>query len=138
MGNETVTLLLDTHVWLLAVEAPEKLGRRTQALLLTAGNDRLVNAISALEIARLCLDDRVILSVSPQRWIEDSARDLHLQQVDVDFTIALEAYSLPDPFHRDPVDRILVATARTYQATLLTADARILGYRHTQTADCRR
>jgi PIN domain nuclease of toxin-antitoxin system len=138
MGNESMTLLLDTHVWLWAVEAPEKLGRRTQALLLAAGNDRMVSAISALEIARLCLDERVILSVSLKRWMEDSAQDLRLQQVDVGFAIALEAYSLPHPFHRDPVDRVLVATARTYQATLLTADERILGYRHARTGDCRK
>src|ERR1700722_18032646 len=129
--------LLDTHVWLGAVEAPAKLGRRTKALLLKAGNDRLVSAISALEIARLCLDERVILSVSLNRWMEDSARDLRLQQVNVDFAIALEAYSLPDAFHRDPADRVLVATARTYQATLLTADERILAYRHVRTGDCR-
>src|ERR1700738_4983844 len=138
MGDESMTLLLDTHVWLWAVEAPEKLGRRTRALLLAAGNDRMVSAISALEIARLCLDERVILSVSPKRWMEDSAQDLRLQQVDVGFAIALEAYSLPDPFHRDPVDRVLVATARSYQATLLTADERILGYRHARTGDCRK
>jgi len=132
-----MTLLLDTHVWLWAVEAPEKLGRRTKALLVRAGNDRFVSAISALEIARLCLDERVILSISPKMWMEDSARDLRLQQVDVGFAIALEAYSLPDPFHRDPADRVLVATARTYQATLLTADERILAYRHVRTGDCR-
>jgi PIN domain nuclease of toxin-antitoxin system len=47
-----MTLLLDTHVWLWAVEAPEKLGRRTKALLLNSGNDRFVSAISTLEIAR--------------------------------------------------------------------------------------
>ena len=133
-----MTLLLDTHVWLWAVEAPEKMGRRTKALLLKAGNDRLVSAISALEIARLCLDERVILSVSLKRWMEDSARDLRLQQVNVDFAIALEAYSLPDSFHRDPADRLLVATARTYQATLLTANERILAYKHARTEDCRR
>jgi PIN domain nuclease of toxin-antitoxin system len=57
-----MTLLLDTHVWLWAVEAPEKLGRRTRALLLNSGNDRFVSAISALEIARLCLDERLIFS----------------------------------------------------------------------------
>ena len=133
-----MTLLLDTHVWLWAVEAPEKLGRRTKALLLKAGNDRLVSAISAIEIARLCLDERVILSVSLNRWMEESARDLRLRQVNVDFAIALEAYSLPDSFHRDPADRVLVATARTYQATLLTADERILAYKHARTEDCRR
>ena len=133
-----MTLLLDTHVWLWAVEAPEKLGRRTKALLLKAENDRLVSAISALEIARLCLDERVILSVSLNRWMEESARDLRLRQVNVDFAIALEAYSLPDAFHRDPVDRVLVATARTYQTILLTADERILAYQHARTEDCRR
>jgi PIN domain nuclease of toxin-antitoxin system len=119
-------LLLDTHVWLWAVEAPDKLGRWTKALLLKSGNDRLVSAISALEIARLCLDERMIFSVSSKRWIEDSTRDLFLQHVDIGYAIAVEAYSLPEPFHRDPVDRVLVATARSYQATLLTANERIL------------
>jgi PIN domain nuclease of toxin-antitoxin system len=137
MGDKAMTLLLDTHVWLWAVEAPDKLGRRTRALLLKSENDRLVSAISALEIARLCQDERMIFSVSPKTWIEDSAKDLRLQHVDIDYAIAVEAYSLPDPFHHDPADRILVATARSYQVTLLTADERILAYRHVRTADCR-
>jgi hypothetical protein len=33
MGDESMSLLLDTHVWLWPVEAPDKLGRRTKALL---------------------------------------------------------------------------------------------------------
>ena len=132
-----MTLLLDTHVWLWAVEAPDKLGPRTKALLLKSSNDLLVSAISALEIARLCLDERMIFSVSPKKWIEDSTRDLLLQHANVGYAIAVEAYSLPDPFHRDPVDRVLVATARSHQATLLTADERILAYRHVRTGDCR-
>jgi PIN domain nuclease of toxin-antitoxin system len=96
-----------------------------------------VSAISALEIERLCLDERMIFSLSPKTWIEHSTKDLRLQHVDVGFAIAVEAYSLPDPFHRDPADRILMATARSYQATLLTADKRILAYSHVRTADCR-
>jgi PIN domain nuclease of toxin-antitoxin system len=137
MGNKSVTLLLDTHVWLRAVEAPDKLGRRSKALLIKPGNDRLISAISALEIARLCRDVKIIFSVSPKSWIEDSVRDLRLQHVDIDYAIAVEAYSLPDSFHHDPADRVLVATARSYQATILTADERILAYRHVRTADCR-
>ena len=58
-----MTLLLDTHVWLWAVEAPEKLGQRTKALLLKSDNDRLVSAISALEIVRLCLFRAIFWSV---------------------------------------------------------------------------
>lgn len=36
------------------------------------------------------------------------------------------AEPLPDDFHRDPVDRIIVATARVHDATLLTRDKRII------------
>jgi PIN domain nuclease of toxin-antitoxin system len=76
-------LLLDTHVWLWAVEAPEKLGRHARTLLQKASNDRLVSAISVLEIARLCMDQSIIFSISPKTWIEASARDLQLQHLDV-------------------------------------------------------
>lgn len=131
-----MTLLLDTHVWVWAVEAPEKLGRRTKARLQKSNNDRLVSAISVLEIARLCADESIIFSISPKTWIEASARELQLHHVSVEYPVAIEAYALPDPFHRDPVDRILVATARLHQATLLTADERILAYPHVRTEDC--
>ena len=131
-----MTLLLDTHVWVWAVEAPEKLGRKTKALLQKSNNDRLVSAISVLEIARLCADESIIFSISPKTWIEASARELQLRHVSVEYPIAIEAYALPNPFHRDPVDRILVATARLHQATLLTADERILAYPHVRTEDC--
>jgi PIN domain nuclease of toxin-antitoxin system len=132
-----MTLLLDTHVWLWAVEAPQKLGRRTKALLQKSNNDRLVSAISVLEIARLCANQTIIFSIGTKTWIEVSARELQLHHVSVEYPIAIEAYALPNPFQRDPVDRILVATARLHQATLLTADERILAYPHVRTEDCR-
>jgi len=42
--------------------------------------------------------------------------------------VAVEAHSLPNRFHRDPVDRLIVATARVANATLMTRDRRILDY----------
>jgi len=42
--------------------------------------------------------------------------------------IAVEAYTLPDGFHRDPADRLIVATARVAGAALMTRDRRILDY----------
>ena len=41
-----------------------------------------------------------------------------------------EAYSLPDAFHADPVDRIITATTRLNHFTILTADKKILDYPH--------
>jgi PIN domain nuclease of toxin-antitoxin system len=52
---------------------------------------------------------------------------------DIDLTVIQEAYSLPDSFHPDPVDRIITATARIHDLALLTADSKILSYPHVKT-----
>lgn len=49
---------------------------------------------------------------------------------DIDLQVLEEAYSLPGEFHRDPVDRIVTATARLRGLTVLTADRKILDYPH--------
>jgi PIN domain nuclease of toxin-antitoxin system len=137
VGDKSVNLLLDTHVWLWAAEAPERLGPKTKNLLVKTGLDRSVSAISALEIARLCVEGHLILSIGLSRWIESSTDDLLLQHLPVTCSIAVEAYALPEPFHRDPADRLLVSTARIHQCTLLTANERLLDYKHVETLDCR-
>jgi PIN domain nuclease of toxin-antitoxin system len=43
-------------------------------------------------------------------------------------SIAVESCELPEMFHRDPVDRLIVATARVANATLMTRDRQILDY----------
>ena len=52
--------------------------------------------------------------------------------------MAWEAYNLPGKFHKDPADRILVATARLHNFTLLTADDLILRYAHVKSISARR
>jgi PIN domain nuclease of toxin-antitoxin system len=44
--------------------------------------------------------------------------------------ILAEAFSLPSPIHRDPADRVLIATARHERLTLVTTDGKIRGYPH--------
>jgi PIN domain nuclease of toxin-antitoxin system len=64
--------------------------------------------------------------------------DLAAHTAAVSHEIAMEGYALPGAFHRDPADRILVATARRDGLTLVTADDRILAYPHARTQDARR
>lgn len=47
--------------------------------------------------------------------------------------IAVASTELPEPFHRDPADRFLVATARAYGSRLVTSDRKILAYPHVET-----
>jgi PIN domain nuclease of toxin-antitoxin system len=47
--------------------------------------------------------------------------------------ICVESTELPGVFHGDPADQIIVATARSLGATVVTADRRILEYSHVPT-----
>ena len=126
-------LLLDTHAWIWAQESPEKFGRRARALLEDISNSVSVSAIAALEIARLIFLRRIQLAESASAWIADSVRSLGAQSLDVTPQSAAEAYELPGNFHKDPVDRVVVATARVHNLTLITADELILSYPHVKT-----
>jgi PIN domain nuclease of toxin-antitoxin system len=55
-------------------------------------------------------------------------RRLGLSTCSVTPTMAFAAYDLPEPFHRDPADRLIVATARLLQVPVVTSDQRILTY----------
>ncbi|MDE0035187.1 MAG: type II toxin-antitoxin system VapC family toxin [Deltaproteobacteria bacterium] len=130
-----MNLLLDTHVWVWSQEQPEKLGPRARQALLDREHSNTICTISTLEIARLLTVGTLSLAIPLSTWIADSLRNLDATSVTVTHEIAAEAYTLPSAFHKDPADRILVATARIHQLILLTADERILKYPHVQAMD---
>lgn len=131
-------LLLDTHVWIWTQEQPEEMGEATRRLLLDDSNDIVVSAVSTLEIARMVSMGRVTLAKELRHWVVAGLRSLDARSLPVDNDIAMESYQIPEPFHRDPADRLLVATARVEGCTLLSADRLILDYPHVRSADARR
>jgi PIN domain nuclease of toxin-antitoxin system len=133
-----VKLLLDTHVWIWSQEDPDRLGPQTKRLLLGAEHENHVCTISTLELARLVATGAVGVSIAPRQWVERALRALLARTVPVSHEIAMEAYALPEPFHQDPADRLLVAASRCHELTMLTADRRILSYRGVRSRDARR
>jgi len=133
-----VSFLLDTHVWIWTQEQPDALGPASRALLETTAEELCVSAVSSLEIARLVAGGLVELKGSLDRWVRSAIDSLEARSIDVDHQIAIEAYKLPGRFHKDPADRLLVATARLRDLTLVTADERILAYRSVRTLDARK
>ena len=131
-------LLLDTHVWVWTQEEPQRLGPRTKRLVLGVEHENGVSPISTVEIARLLAAGEIDLSVALAEWVARSMADLAAHTIAVSHEVAMEAYALPGTFHRDPADRVLVATARRDGLTLVTADDRILAYPHVRTQDARR
>ncbi|MFN7814221.1 MAG: type II toxin-antitoxin system VapC family toxin [Planctomycetia bacterium] len=133
-----MSLLLDTHVWIWTQEQPDAIGTKARSLLETTTDELCVSAVSSLEIARLVAAGMLELKGSLDRWVRTAIDSLEARSIDVDHRIAIEAYKLPGRFHKDPADRMLVATARVNELTLVTADERILAYKPVRTLDARR
>lgn len=133
-----MNLLLDTHVWIWAVETPERLGPKTRKALLDPAIPIAVCCVSTLEIARLVFSGDILFRIPLGDWVDQSLRHLRGDAYPVTHEIAQEAYRLPEPFHRDPADRQIVACARLHQLTLATADDRILKWKHVATIDARK
>lgn len=87
--------------------------------------------MSCAEIACMVERKKITLDRHWKLWFRHVIQQNGWSSVEIDLPIVEEAYSLSD-FHRDPVDRILVATSRLHQAVLITADSKILEYPHVQ------
>jgi PIN domain nuclease of toxin-antitoxin system len=121
-----VRLLLDTHVFLWLQTQPERLGNRL-TLLEDAPNDLLVSAASTWEIAIKYAGGRLALPEPPERFVPTRIREIGAEPLAIEQVHALAVSRLPD-LHRDPFDRMLIAQARALDATLVTADERIIRY----------
>ena len=123
-------LLLDTHVWLWLVAGSPELSteaRREIEGAAAVGTLRIA-AVSLWEVALLASRGRIVLGKSIGLWLEEALADPGPAIDPLSPEIAAESYALPDMFHRDPADRLIVAAARVANATLMTRDRRILDY----------
>jgi PIN domain nuclease of toxin-antitoxin system len=123
-------LLLDTHVWIwLMLANPELTDSGRQVINRAAASGQLrIAAISVWEAALLASRGRVVVDRPLARWIMEAVSAPGLLIEPLLPQIAVEASSLPETFHRDRADRLIVATARVENATLMTRDQRILDY----------
>ena len=92
-----------------------------------------VSSISCIEIARLAGAGLIELPTDALTWLGNLLSYPSVQLLPITPEIAVRAYTLPEPFHRDPADRILVATALELSCPLLTSDRRIIEYPHVTT-----
>jgi PIN domain nuclease of toxin-antitoxin system len=124
--------LLDTHTWIWWNARPSALSRQVRGLISrsSARDELLLSAISVWEFSKLVERGRLSLSCDLEQWI-DTALDIPgLRLVPLTPRISLRSTTLPQPFHTDPADQIIVATAREENATILTKDERLHAYPH--------
>lgn len=118
-------LLLDTHIWVWSALDRGRLSENVLTSLENSENELWLSPISLWEILTLCQKQRLTLLPSPQSWIMNTLDAFPMREAAVTYEVAQEAARVQLP-HRDPADRFLVATARIYELTLVTADETLI------------
>ena len=129
-------IILDTHV---SIWWSDAISRLSAAQLDAIDHERSIqgsigiSAIICWEVAMLVERQRLTLDLDALPWLRRLLGYPNVALLPLTPEIAVRAYTLPEPFHRDPADRLLVATALEHSGPLVTSDARILAYPHVTT-----
>ena len=124
--------LLDGYTRMGGIQLPEKLSDAVKDALMGLGIDDalLMSAISVWEVAKRVEKGRIKLSLGIDVWIVKALDTPQLRLTPLSPEISIESTRLPLPFHNDPADQIIVASARQLDATVLTVDRLIRSYSH--------
>jgi PIN domain nuclease of toxin-antitoxin system len=122
-------VLLDTHALLWLTSEHPRLGRRARQLALAAlAEQRLcVSAVSFWELAQLILRGRLDSTLEPAA-ARVEVLGTGIQELALTGPAAVLSATLD--LHPDPADRLIAATAVVHDALLVTADERLLAWRH--------
>lgn len=128
-------IVLDTHIWVWWVHGDPRLPPEHQTKIQESEADGLgVSIISCWEIAKLVEYGRLVLPSPVEEWLNQALSYPGIRLLELTPRIVVESTRLPAPFHRDPADQLIVATARVYNSLLMTVDDKIKNYAHVQKA----
>ena len=119
-------ILLDTHVWVWLVSDPDRLSS-TSLDAIDGAEALAISAVSAWEVGMLIARGRIEVDREPRVWIRQAVATEKLRVIDLDWTVAVTASGL-EGMHRDPADRMIVATALRQRCPLVTKDAKIIDW----------
>ncbi|NJN82554.1 MAG: type II toxin-antitoxin system VapC family toxin [Caldilineaceae bacterium] len=127
-------IVLDTHVFLWWVVDPDRLTNPQKDAIQRHEAERIgVSAITCWEIAKLNQLGRLTLDRSLVDWLETALSYPGIELLPLTPEIAIASTQLPDGFHSDPADEMLIATARVFDCPLVTADRKVRAYPHVVT-----
>lgn len=126
-------IVLDTHIWVWWVHNDPQLPQVYRVYIQEKEAEGLgVSAISCWEVAKLVEYGRLSLPVGLDQWFAQAMAYPGVQLIPLTPQIAVASTQLPPPFHKDPADQIIVATARVYNCPVVSLDGKIQKYPHVQ------
>lgn len=120
-------LLLDTHMWIWWMLGDPALSRKEREFLdnLPAHARPVISDISLWEFGNLVALGRLRIGIGAESWLEKAASPQTVSVQPITPAIVGEMNRLSENFHRDPADRLIVATARHLGIPLATRDGKI-------------
>ena len=130
ISNDPNSVLLDTHILIWYVEGDNHLKKQHLDIIEKARqqNKLYISAISIWEITMLSEKERIVLSVTLSEWIDKALSTEGLNIIDLSTNILIESCQLPHYPHKDPADRMIIATARHLSISLMTFDNKMIEY----------
>jgi PIN domain nuclease of toxin-antitoxin system len=125
-------IVIDTHILLWWQLNDDSLNLSYREILDRPNEIVGISAVSLMEI--ICLYDRqrINLPEIPELWIARIMAEPKIVVIPISANIAIDAFRLPDEFHKDPADRLIVASARVLNCPLMSQDSKISAYSHVQ------
>ena len=122
--------VLDTHIFIWLMQGSRELSNESIKEIESYSQQHTLylSSISLWEIAMLEERKRIIFHQPCLQWLEQALESPGLSVENISPLIAVESSRLPGDFHGDPADRLIVATARSLQAKLITRDSKIIHY----------
>ncbi|HLP48024.1 MAG TPA: type II toxin-antitoxin system VapC family toxin [Candidatus Kapabacteria bacterium] len=124
-------LILDTHIWIWLVSGDEKIKKAGFLEAINKASQKnliKIPAICAWEVSMLVAKKRIQLLGNTLDWLNKALLAPGISLFPLSSTVAYESANLPGGFHGDPADRMIVASARILNGTLVTLDRKILKY----------
>lgn len=122
-----MTYLFDTHAWLWLLLEPDRVGKKTKALVLDSHNDFCLSMASAWEIAIKYAAGKLELPEDPHSYIQSRTAEDGVTLMPIRLEHVCAAAALPR-HHTDPFDRLLVAQAKAERLPLISHDSTLGRY----------
>ncbi len=119
-------------MWVWWVNGDDRL-KETQRAAIDQADGLGVSAISCWEVAKLVELGRLALDRPVLDWLQAALAYPGVRLLPLSPEVAVGSTTLPGPFHRDPADQVIVATARAHGCRVATSDRKILDYAHVET-----
>ena len=122
MGTLGMNLLLDTCAFIWLCSAPGQFSPNARKVLQNQADMELfVSDASVLEIALKSSLGKLTLPSEPRSWIEEQASIWGIELLPITHEIIYFSADLPK-HHKDPFDRLIIATALTCNFSIITSD----------------